>query len=171
MKRAFTLIELLVVISIISLLSSVVFSSLQSARTNANDIARLQTVTTIIRSLEMHYAINGNYPSPVNPNAVVCAGNFESNGCGYNGGFNEDSNVNAAMNVFLPLINYSQPITFTGNDTNQYTWENVTYNCTDPTCTNYRILYMLEELTNCGIGERSNPEQSLDTVSCFYVST
>ena len=50
-KQAFTLVELLVVISIISLLSSVVFGSLQSARNRAQIAAGLQFENQIHKKL------------------------------------------------------------------------------------------------------------------------
>lgn len=61
-KKGFTLIELLVVISIISLLSSVVLSSLNSARIKARDVRRMQDLGQIRRALELYYDDNGRYP-------------------------------------------------------------------------------------------------------------
>ena len=61
-KRGFTLIELLVVISIISLLSSVVLSSLSSARMKARDARRMQDLIQIRNALEMYRLDNGTYP-------------------------------------------------------------------------------------------------------------
>jgi prepilin-type N-terminal cleavage/methylation domain-containing protein len=61
MKRAFTLIELLVVISIISLLSSVVLSSLQSARNNSRDSAIKSQVLEIRKLMELEFSANGEY--------------------------------------------------------------------------------------------------------------
>tara|TARA_B100000678_G_C18188859_1_gene494435 strand:- start:1004 stop:1507 length:504 start_codon:yes stop_codon:yes gene_type:complete len=52
MKRGFTLIELLVVISIISLLSSIVFSSLQDTRARARDAQRLSDISSLRIALE-----------------------------------------------------------------------------------------------------------------------
>lgn len=63
-KKGFTLIELLVVIAIISLLSSVVLSSLNSARQKARDAQRVSNLTEIRTALEMYYHDNGSYPSP-----------------------------------------------------------------------------------------------------------
>lgn len=68
----FTLIELLVVISIISLLSSVVLASLNSARSKAQDARRKSDIVQIQRALELYYDQNGQYPisgGAVNPNA------------------------------------------------------------------------------------------------------
>jgi len=71
-KKGFTLIELLVVISIISLLSSVVFASLNSARSKARDAKRLAEIRQIELALEFYFDANGAYPSSggaTDPNA------------------------------------------------------------------------------------------------------
>lgn len=65
MSRSFTLIELLVVISIIGLLSSIVFTSLSSARASARDARRLSDIREIQNALELHYADKGYYPITV----------------------------------------------------------------------------------------------------------
>jgi len=62
-KKGFTLIELLVVIAIIGVLSSVVLASLNSARTKANDAARISSVKSLKTALEMYYNDNGGYPT------------------------------------------------------------------------------------------------------------
>jgi len=65
MKRGlhgFTLIELLVVISIISLLSSVVFASVNTARRKARDVKRFSATRQVQLALELYYDDNGFYP-------------------------------------------------------------------------------------------------------------
>ena len=59
----FTLIELLVVVAIIGLLSSVVLSSLNSARGKGRDAKRESDVHQIKLALEYYYDANGFYPS------------------------------------------------------------------------------------------------------------
>lgn len=61
-SKGFTLIELLVVISIISLLSSIVLSSLSSARGRARDASRLSTIHEIQNALLTYYHDHGEYP-------------------------------------------------------------------------------------------------------------
>jgi len=63
MEKGFTLIELLVVISIISLLSSVVFSSLNGARLKARDTKRLADIRQFQIALDLYYDKYGFYPS------------------------------------------------------------------------------------------------------------
>lgn len=76
-KKGFTLIELLVVISIIGLLSSVVLSSLNTARAKARDTQRIRTLTELRTALNLYYADNGYYP--------VCGGYLDY--CSSNSGF------------------------------------------------------------------------------------
>lgn len=58
----FTLIELLVVIAIIGILSSIVISSLNSARVKSRDAQRVAFIRELQKALEMYYIDNGSYP-------------------------------------------------------------------------------------------------------------
>ncbi|MFZ3011511.1 MAG: type II secretion system protein [Minisyncoccia bacterium] len=60
--KGFTLIELLVVVAIISLLSSVVFASLNSAREKARDARRISDLHQIQVALEMYFNDYNRYP-------------------------------------------------------------------------------------------------------------
>ncbi len=60
--RGFTLIELLVVIAIIGILSSVVLTSLSTAKLKAQDAQRASNLTEIRKALELYYDANGHYP-------------------------------------------------------------------------------------------------------------
>lgn len=60
--KGFTLIELLVVIAIISLLSSVVLASLNSARMKARDAARITEIKQIKNGLELYITKHGKLP-------------------------------------------------------------------------------------------------------------
>ncbi len=62
-EKGFTLIELLVVVSIVSVLSSVVFASVASARTKARDTQRVQNLLQLEKAINAYYADNGTYPS------------------------------------------------------------------------------------------------------------
>ena len=61
-RRAFTLIELLVVISIISLVSTIVFSAVNSARAKARDARRMAEIHQIQKGLELYISKNGTLP-------------------------------------------------------------------------------------------------------------
>lgn len=75
-NRGFTLIELLVVIAIISLLSSIVFASLNSARTKARDAKAISDFRQVKIALALYYDKYGYYPvdpdgkDPVHPSPV-----------------------------------------------------------------------------------------------------
>lgn len=61
-QKGFTLIELLVVISIIGLLSSIVLTSVNSARAKARDARRIADFKQIQTALEFFYDSQGRYP-------------------------------------------------------------------------------------------------------------
>lgn len=75
-KSGFTLVELLVVIAIISLLSSVVLTSLNSARAKARDAKRKADLKELATALNLFYDKYGYYPreSADHSNGVVGEG-------------------------------------------------------------------------------------------------
>jgi prepilin-type N-terminal cleavage/methylation domain-containing protein len=65
-ESGFTLIELLVVIAIIGILSSVILTSVNSARIKARDGRRRSELTQLQLALELSYDANGSYPIAAN---------------------------------------------------------------------------------------------------------
>ncbi len=79
--KGFTLIELLVVIAIIGLLSSVVLSSLNTARAKGNDANRRTSIHNLQVALELYYQQNDSYPlsgGATTPNAGWTTSNDSS---------------------------------------------------------------------------------------------
>lgn len=68
----FTLIELLVVISIIGLLASVVFASLNTVRAKARDTRRLADMKELQKALLLYFDTYGDYP-PVGSGAFAAS--------------------------------------------------------------------------------------------------
>lgn len=62
LHHGFTLVELLVVISIIGLLSSIVLTSVNSARAKARDARRAADIRQVRTALEFYYDDHGSYP-------------------------------------------------------------------------------------------------------------
>lgn len=79
-KNGFTLVELLVVISIIMLLTMVVFASFEESRKKARDSARAADLARIQSALEIYGVKHGSYPAAGNG---TCSGanSFASGGC------------------------------------------------------------------------------------------
>jgi prepilin-type N-terminal cleavage/methylation domain-containing protein len=61
-SQGFTLIELLVVVSIIGLISSVIITSINSARVKGRDTERIAQVNQFMQALEVYYSAHGKYP-------------------------------------------------------------------------------------------------------------
>ncbi len=63
-NQAFTLVELIVVITILAILGTIGFISLQGYSVSARESARISDLATIQRSLEFFQTIEGYYPDP-----------------------------------------------------------------------------------------------------------
>jgi len=75
--RAFTLIELLVVISIIGLLASIIFASLNATRSKSRDARRRADLRLLVNGLELFFNEYGVYPCG-DANAQVHNGTSDS---------------------------------------------------------------------------------------------
>jgi len=75
-KRGFTLIELLVVVAIISLLSSIVMVSLNTARAKARDARRMEDIQEIHNAIELYIADKGHAPDLGAGNQCLTASDF-----------------------------------------------------------------------------------------------
>ncbi len=95
-KAGFTLIELLVVISIISLLSSIVLTSVNSARAKARDARRLADLRQIQNALALYYEDHQAYP-PVSygPNGSLA---------GWEVSYKDTSNWLNQLQPYMPSI-------------------------------------------------------------------
>lgn len=81
-QQGFTLIELLVVIAIIGLLSSVVLSSLNSARAKSRDARRKSDIKQLEMALEFNYDKRGSYTQPENCGTDTSNSSLETTPCG-----------------------------------------------------------------------------------------
>ena len=100
LKKGFTLIELLVVISIISLLSSIVFTALSGAKTKARDAARVTSVQEIAKAFIL-IADNNNGIFPSTGGIAKCLGTSGTCWAGFTSG---DATLNASLLSFLSKI-------------------------------------------------------------------
>jgi len=121
LEKGFTLIELLVVISIIALLSSIVLSSLNSARVKARDTTRKIDLKQLETALEFLYDKRGAYTQPEAMCSDTSYGGLGA--CGAAGGAG-DWDANSDMR---DLINdgfiSSLPKDPLNNSTYKYTYE------------------------------------------------
>lgn len=62
-RRGFTLVELLVVMAVISLLSSVVLSSMQSAREKAREGRKIAELRSMISAIKLYAEARGSFPA------------------------------------------------------------------------------------------------------------
>ncbi len=76
-KKGFTLVELLVVVSIIGLLSSIVVSSLNTARAKGRDAVRMSTLHQVRTAVEAYFNDNGFYPQCTGPNDLCTSTGYQ----------------------------------------------------------------------------------------------
>jgi len=70
MKKAFTLVELIVVITILAILWTIAFISLQWYSRDARDSKRTADLWNMKTSLELFHVNTWNYPAPDNPSII-----------------------------------------------------------------------------------------------------
>jgi len=93
-NTGFTLIELLVVIAIISLLSSVVLASINSARESARDSRRQRDIQQIKRALQLYYDEHGEYP-------CENSGDCDNQSSKANGKIGEGATIDSLLRPFM----------------------------------------------------------------------
>ncbi len=73
LKKGFTLIELLIVIAIVGILTALVTTNLQGARSRARDVRRKSDLRGIEQALRLYYNDNNRFP--------LSSTSYEINGC------------------------------------------------------------------------------------------
>lgn len=62
-KKSFTLVEILIVISIISIISAIIFVNVRSSQSRARDTRRVADLEALNNAIQMYYRENGHFPS------------------------------------------------------------------------------------------------------------
>lgn len=163
-NQGFTLIELLVVVSIIALLSTVVFAAVQDARTKARNTAKNNLVLEYVKALELYRdENNGSYPISGAPDSFpVCIGYSPIESC-YGSTLTVGSEtINNSLKKFLPG-DFSHRISVISG-TKDY--RGVTFISTDGT--NYTLRWILEkQISNCPNNSTTSSLGGLHTL-CTY---
>lgn len=103
-NAGFTLIELLVVISIIGLLSSIVLTSINSARVKARDARRLADIRQIVTVLQLYYDDNNAFPPTTGCNGGwCCLGHGDAGKCWSNGYWGSTA-LDNSLSKYIPKI-------------------------------------------------------------------
>lgn len=188
-KSGFTLIELLVVISIIGLLSSVVLSSVASARDKATDAKVVSERHSLQIAIQLFKNQYGRYPNPGDTslhclsktNCVFAGINYSTNFSGELAKLSIPKDENSNQITFIKkasaYINNMLPAALTANPLIQpsvSTYQGPFYQCIDSGCVDVRIIFTTKNaisgLPGMVTGLTGVYEQSADGVaaSSFY---
>ncbi len=146
-KKGFTLIELLITISIITILTSITVAVLVDAKKGAENNKKNEIASQYVTALALYHNKYGVYPnggcteeSECGEVSHVCLGDYPDNNCYILGNHDENSDVNQALAEFAPANLASLSTTIVG----EHEFVGIAYGCTEPTCSNYRISWVLE---------------------------
>lgn len=171
-SKGFTLIELLVVVSIISLISTIVFAALSDARVKARNTAKNNLVMEYIKALELYRSDNGGSypltaPKPLIGNAIpVCVGYINGESCFWNR-LGSTNLRDTLQPYFSGDFAHRTSILISNND-----YKGVIYTCPEENnlCTEYSLVWILEkQVTSCVSG--STPTLFNSHRRCTYPQT
>ena len=131
-SKGFTLIELLVVIAIIALLSSIILSSLNSARQRARDAERVSDVSQLRIGLQLFYSDYQFYPTTLDQ---------LTSGVAYVNKIPKDplSNSNGGLAQYLPSGISQAATTYLGSHPTDPLSNGGTFQCRPEYCYGYYI--------------------------------
>lgn len=101
-QRGFTLIELLIVISIIGILSSLLFVNFSGSRERARDTKRKTDLTELRNALQLYYNDFGKFPTAGAGNTLAGCGALGTSTCSWTSG----STAGSAFSAGSPLSTY-----------------------------------------------------------------
>lgn len=155
----FTLIELLVVVSIIGLLSSVVLSSLNTARKKGTHIHAVQTIKSYYNAVMLAYDSNGQFYWNNPLSTGYCMGINPGENCGFffagvawGGGLNGTDHV-GFNNWISAYVNSHTPVAVA--QSTDYSFKGVVYKCNttvNSKCVRSTLLYAVDLDKSCQPG-------------------
>lgn len=159
-RAGFTLIELLVVISIISLLTAIIITSLQTSRDKGIDARKIQLVAEYRKALELYYSQYDAYPNFV-ASQKKCLGTNNPDGNCFAGILLQSATLNDNIDDYIsgaPASTDSVPLTGTLNG-NDGDYRGLGYECiteqdgSNPPCVEYALFWMMKiPGASCQIG-------------------
>lgn len=152
-RRGFTLVELLVVVSIIGILSTLVFVNLVNSKKKANDSKRMGDINTIRTALELYREYNDNYPQVGITNTVDC--------------WSDDGQNNVAADLAVLLKNFlsempSDPNPVSGVSGIGYYCGDYNYTYGAPNWWNTNSQYRMEVSLEMDMGDKINSLEKAD---------
>lgn len=155
MRRGFTLVELLIVIAIIGVLSSVVLSALNTARTKASASSQDQEIDQYLNALQLYVLDHGGYPYP-GDTGPHCLGAYPGGKCGtVSSPTYSSATLDAALNTYIPGLPGGPAFPLSGDS-----WTGFIYFCTGyngTACTNARITWLSQHTgVPCARGAAGN---------------
>lgn len=162
----FTLIELLVVVSIIALLSTIVFAALSDARTKARNTAKNNLVMEYIKALELYRNDNPNGSYPIADNEVCVGYSSSNNETCYVDTPGSDTLITALQPYFSGDFAHRNSLLINNVD-----FKGVKYECagTNGVCDKYFLVWLLEkQVSQCVSGATPNFNFPGNNTSCIY---